>query len=463
MSRKKVDSQRIEDHPAARRVSRRPWLYWISGVLILLVACWALGAFSALLNWAATTALQKRDYEKADQILTLTNSLKCQTSESVFLQARLRRKQLRIPEVPELLVAADKAGFDKSRVRREYILLEAQTGRIRQVADELNAMLQQGDDDGSEICEAYVNGAMMIGAADVAMTILPVWKQEYPDDPQPHYAHARILEYQQNTAEAIRELQDAVQKNSRHWPSRYALGRILFGENRIEESLEQLTVAINMNANAAPQLQRAKCLRSLGRLDEAYQILLQLSRLDRSVVRSSFALVCEPESGLPIEYELGTLEAALGNHDDAVHWLDQVLQADHNHLDARYARGLSLRELGKQTEAENELSEVQRIRTLLQEIDRLVDDINRTPSEPHLAARCRIGELYIKYENARHGVFWIQEALNRDSNYRPAHALLADYYESLTATEPTYSSLAEFHRKAATAGEVTVPRSEVAP
>ena len=29
-----------------------------------------------------------------------------------------------IPEVPELLVAADKAGFDKPRVRREYILLD---------------------------------------------------------------------------------------------------------------------------------------------------------------------------------------------------------------------------------------------------------------------------------------------------------------------------------------------------
>ena len=218
-----------------------------------------------------------------------------------------------------------------------------------------------------------------------------------------------------------------------------------------------------MRANAAPMFQRAKCCRSLGRLTEAHQILLELSKRDKSAVQESFALVCEPERGLPIEYELGTLEAALGNHEAARGWLETVLKADPNHLDARYARALSLRELDRTSEAELELAEVHRIRTLLQEIDRLVDDINRSPDEPHLEARCRIGELFIRYENARHGEFWVQEALNRDPTYRPAHAILADYYDSLKSRQPEYSVLAENHRKAAESHNLTESEGGVTP
>lgn len=463
MSKNEVDAENAGGQLKARRLFRRSWFNWFAGACIVVVACWAFGGFSAVLNRAASEALRERDYERADQILTLTDRFWCETPRTIFLKARLRRKQLRIGEVPELLLAADKAGFDRSQVRREYILLEAQSGGIRNVADELNSMLQQGGEDGAEICEAYVNGAMMIGATEVAMTILPVWKQEYPDDPQPHYALARILEYQQKAEDAIHELQTAIAKQSRHWPSQYALGRILYGENRIEESLQHLTIATKMRANAAPLLQRARCLRSLGRLSEAHQILLDLSKLDKPVVQKSFALVCEPERGLPIEYELGTLEAALGNHGAALGWLDKVLKADRNHIDARYARALSLRELGQTSEAELELAEVHRIRTMLQEIDRLVDEINRTPDEPHLDARCRIGELYIKYENARHGEFWLQQALNRDPTYRPAHAILADYYDSMKSRQPEYSILAEDHRKAAAGNNLTVPEGGVTP
>ena len=328
-------------------------------------------------------------------------------------------------------------------------ILEAQSGKVRSVAGELNRLLRQNSEDGAEICAAYVNGAVMAGDLEVAMTILPVWKEEYPADPQPYYAYARILEYQHDVKGAIRELELANEKASRFWPARYALGRILYGENRIEEALAQLHIATQMRANAAPLLQQARCLRSLSRLDEAHQILLALTQKDKSEIQQSFALVCEPEQGLPIEYELGTLEAAMGKHESAIRWLDKVLLADPSHLDARYARGISLQQTGRTTEAEKELTEVSRIRTILLEIDRLVDEINQSPNDPHLDARCRIGELYIRYENARHGVFWLHEALNRDPNYRPAHAILADYYTRLAETQAEYATLAEHHRQAA--------------
>lgn len=435
-----------EETPTRHRRSR--WL-WFAAFGLAVIAFWALGGAGWGINHRMAEAISGRDYESAEQWLSLCERLRCSTPETKLLKARLYRKQLRISQVPDLLLAAGNAGVDRSRIRREFVLLEAQTGRIRNVADELNAMLREGGEDGAEICEAYVNGSLMIGATDVAMTILPVWKLEFPLDPQPHYALARILEYQQKVPEAIKELEEANRKDASHWPSRYALGRILYGENRIEEALAQLEVGLRMRANAAPQWLRARCLRTLGKLNEAHEILVSLVQLQPDLVQSSFSMVGEPQQGLPIEFELGTLEAALGNHQEAKRLLDLVLKNDANHLDARYARALSLREIGESQLAESELAEVHSIRTLLTEIDKLVDEINRSPEQPHLEARCRVGELFLKYENARHGVFWLQEALNKDPNYQPAHKLLADYYDMRKISEPEYSLLADEHRKAA--------------
>ena len=444
-----VNAKNSGREPRVKRSFVRRYLVPFLGLIFLVVGCWELGLFGLLLNRAISRSLEQHDYERADDLTAFAARFGMETPETLFLKARLRRKQLRTAEVPDLLMAAGKAGFDRTRILHEYIILEAQSGKIRSVAGELNSLLQQNSEDGAEICAAYVNGALMAGDLEVAMTILPVWKEEYPADPEPNYANARILEYQHDVNGAISELQLANEKASRFWPSRYALGRILYGENRIEESLVQLRIASEMRANAAPLLQQAKCLRSLSRLDEAHQILLSLAQMDKSAIRESFALVCEPEQGLPIEYELGTLEAAMGMHESAIRWLDQVLLATPNDLDARYSRAISLQQTGKTTEAEHELSEVSRIRTLLLEVDRLVDEINRSPNDPHLESRCRIGELFIQYENARHGVFWLQEALNRDPNYHPAHAILADYYTKLATKQADYAKLAEFHRQAA--------------
>lgn len=406
-----------------------------------------------MLNRLISAAMTSRDYDRAEWLIQMTRTLRSGNAETKFWEARLSRKQLRISEVPPLLVAAAEGGYEAGRIRQEYLLLEAQTGRIRNVADELNRLLQDAED-GAEICEAYVNGAMMAGATDVALTILSVWKSEYPADPQPYYALARILEYQQDIPGALQNLSEAIGRNPDHWPSRYARGRMLYGENRIEESLTDLRHAARMKRNTAPLYQQARCLRSLSRLKDAHQILSELVLRPAAEIRASFNEVGEPMSGRPIEYELGSLEAVQGNHAAARRWLETVLEDDPNHLDARYARAMSLRELGDLQEANSELSEVQRIRTMLQEIDRLVDEINRSPDLPHLEARCRVGELFLRYENARHGEFWLRETLNRDPNYRPAHRLLADYYRQLAVKEPAYQQLAdEHHRAAASEGD----------
>jgi tetratricopeptide (TPR) repeat protein len=429
---------------------RRPRLLLLLAtvVVVLPFVLWIAGIATALLNDAAATAISRRDYESAETWLKTLAKLRSGNVETVFLSARLARKELRLAEVPERLKQYMDLGGSRELARREYLLLEAQSGRLQAVQEELHQLLMQESPDGAEICEAYVNGAVMTGAIQLALTIIPVWKQSWPADPQPCYAHARILEYQQNTEGALAELDAAIQRSPRHWPSLYARSRLLAGVGRQEEALRDAQATAGMRANAAALLQQARCLLNLGRPGEARSLLQQILGAPPEAIRHSFNLVCEPERGLPVQAELGLAEAALGNAAAAVDWFDQVLSHDPNQLNVRYQRALSLRELGRNTEAATELAEVQQIREKLREIDGLADVINDHPEEARVAERCRIGELFLHYDDARRGEFWLRDALNHQPDYAPAHQLLADYYARLSAQQPEYRLLAERHRQA---------------
>ncbi|MFN9717501.1 MAG: tetratricopeptide repeat protein [Planctomycetota bacterium] len=408
---------------------------------------WVSGGPRWILHGFARTKFEQRDYEAAERLLNWCNDFAIPDGETFFLEARLRRKQLQVSDVPKLLQKAADRGFDKERLKLEYMLLEAQTGRLQSVATELNQRLQTDSTDGREICEAYVNGSLMLGSYAAAQTIFDAWETEYPDDPQPHYLRSRIYEHQQNMTKATEQLLTALSKNVRHWPTRYALSRIAFDQNKFDEGLSQIESATMMKHNAAPMYQKARCLRGKAQLDEASQILREIANRPRAEVLKSFALVAQPERGYPIEYELGLIESALNNHQEAVRWLDLVLEHEPNHLDARYARALSLREVGESEKAESELKEVNRVRNMLLEVDRLVDLINESPDEPHVEARCRIGELLLKYKDARQGEYWLHDALNHDPNHIPAHQFLLEYYEKLAKTNPEWSAVADEHRR----------------
>jgi len=425
------------------------WFCVVFAVIAAVVAgLWISGIATALLNDAAAAAMSRRDYEAAEAWLHTIAKLRAGNAETVFLSARLARKELQLPQVPEYLKHYMQLGGSPEIARREYLLLEAQSGRLQSVQEELHQLLMQESPDGAEICEAYVNGAVMTGAVDLALTIIPVWKQSWPTDPQPCYALARILEYQQNTAGALAELDAAIQHSPRHWPSLYARSRLLAGVGRQEEALRDAEAATRMHANAAALLQQARCLQNLGRPAEARSLLQQILNAPPEAIRHSFNLVCEPERGLPVQTELGLAEAALGNAATAVNWFDQVLSHDPNQLNVRYQRALCLRELGRDAEAATELAHVQQIRETLREIDGLADVINDHPDEARVAERCRIGELFLLYDDARRGEFWLRDALNHQPDYAPAHQLLADYYARLAAKQPEYSLLADRHRQA---------------
>lgn len=437
--------------PAPRTARTLP----VRRVVLLRVVVPALGLAAVYCGlWLAGhrevwSALAARDYDRAESGLAWLSWLPPRSAEMDFLTARLARKRSNLAVVPGLLEKAGERGFDRRRIHGELLLVQAQTGELAGIGEELNLWLQNPGADGAEICEAYVNGAMIAGDIAVAMTILQAWKAEYPHDPQPYYAEGRRADHLGQSEAAERGFREAVSRQPRHWPARYALGRVLLDRNRVDEALEQYTAAAAMRLNAAPRLGRARCLRSRGELDAAQRELEALSTLKDAEIGESFQRVGEPERGKPIELELGLLLSERQEYAAALPWLERVLRHDRRQLDARYARAVALRATGDTARAETELAEVQRIRELVREADGLVDEVRRNPSDPQVARRLRIGEIFITESHGVRGEFWLRDVLRRDPGNRRAHQLLADYYAELSASHPSYRVLAERHRKLA--------------
>lgn len=415
----------------------------------LLAYFWSSGQLTGWLHGRIDAALKRRDYEAAEDCLHWVQRLRCANAETEFWHARVDRKLVRLQQAVEHLEACQKAGFDLERLARESTLLSAQSGQLREVMPAITQMLIDPRDDGQEICEAYVNGALFSGANDLAKQILEVWKSDFPHDPQAHYAHAKMLDHLKKIPEAEAECQAAIACNPEHWPSRYLYGRILFDRNQIEPALAEFKAALGMRHNAAPEYQRARCLKSLGKTEEAATILRELVKRPLEDVQSSFTRVGEPLYGLSIQQELGSIEGSLNHHEEAIRWLSQVLEDDPKNLDARYARATSLRRVKRLDEAEQDFKLVQESRDKLVEVDRLVDEINQHPEDPQLEKRCRVGELFLKYESGRHAAFWLQDVLNRDPQHHQAHVLLAEYYSQLALKDSRYEKLTKFHQEKA--------------
>ena len=48
-----------------------------------------------------------------------------------------------------------------------------------------------------------------------------------------------------------------------------------------------------------------------------------------------------------------------------------------------------------------------------------------------LSLPCAVAELMVRNGHGEQGLRWLESVLQQDPSYKPAHALLADYYQSI--------------------------------
>jgi tetratricopeptide (TPR) repeat protein len=413
------------------------------GLLLLAGGKW--GWFACIPNWMAQRAIGSRNLEGALWWADLAKRLSFNSGESEFIIARTLRKQGRLDEVGEHLKRAASLGVHRDRVDREELLALAQSGEIARIQLRLDRMLIDQQGDGTEIAEAYANGLVICHRLEEAIAVLTAWQEAYPADPQANYARGRIYDHQGRSDDAELEYRAALKKDPAHHASQFALGRLLLSRNMIEEALEMFTQCESIPHNSAARINRSRCLRGLGRSEEALKILKEVVREPQSEILTSYRSVGEVPETLIAQFELGTLESALEHHAEAVPLLQQAVDFEPNDLKARYALAVALRGAGQRAKAAEEFERVQNSRSALREVDRLVDEIVANLGDPQIEKRFRVGELYMIHGSQKTAEFWLKSVLARDPNHKATHALLANYYSDKAKQNPSFDRLARQH------------------
>jgi uncharacterized protein HemY len=105
----------------------------------------------------------------------------------------------------------------------------------------------------------------------------------------------------------------------------------------------------------------------------------------------------------------------------------------------------ALQSAGNSKLADEQLQKSERVRSQTTQLSELkTHRLAASPLDPALYVE--LGEILIKTGHADQGLRWLSEALSLDPAFRPAHAVIADYYEKNGKPE-----LAAPHRRMTTA------------
>ena len=430
---------------ATSRTNRKiPRIFYGIALALAMVAWWLSGGFCSLSNHFAAGAIRERDFDLARSWLLCTKRLQPSNAYALFLAARMARLLDDVPAMEQFLEAAERNGMAADRVLLERQLSQAQSGFLGEVERKITTRLLAGDRELAEICEAYANGLAKESRFDAALEVLKAWQADRPDTPIPWYRIGRIEEYRHQFDKAKSSYRAAIAKDKNFFPAVFGLARRCLVENEANESRQLYRQCLRMPNPAAAKIGIALSDIKLGNFESAKVLLLEVSDLGSEAARLSYVSVGEPYERFVAASELGTLLANEGMFEPSLNLLESALKENPRDVSARYSRGLALRGLKRDQEAEMEFEYVSKTKDALQKVSSLTDKINRTSED--VDARIEVGKILVQYESERTGLFWLRSALVYGENNAKVHEALADFYESHLTLDPNNVRLAKFHR-----------------
>ncbi|WP_145205390.1 tetratricopeptide repeat protein [Thalassoglobus polymorphus] len=441
-----ASSRQRTQRPLSLSLSRQRIQRFIA-MLLILVGLWYFQTFSYLSNWRAEQHLKVDHFDRAENALDWSLFFRDRNPETYRLRARLNRKLGQYDLFSENLEQFAQLGGDPLQARREEILARASGGEAPALMEELVKMLKNQEGDADEVCSAFANGFLVGQEYNQAFVVIENWKQSYPEDPRPHYTNGRVQDYLQNDYVAEQEYRDALAKCESHYPSAFALGRLLLETQHPQEAIKFFSRCLAMKKNGAAKVEIGKCYRQLGETEKAREVLEEAMNLPIDELMASYLLIQEIPAGNPAAFELGSLELGAGNNEAALKFLNIAYEADPSNLDVRYARAIALRQSGATEAGSAELQAVNNARTALQKADKIIDGIN--PVHPYVEERLQVGELYLNNGSLKTAEFWLKSVLAYEPTSIRAHELLSELYTRKAKRDSLFLKEAEYHSKTA--------------
>jgi tetratricopeptide (TPR) repeat protein len=312
-------------------------------------------------------------------------------------------------------------------IELERALQRAQTGDLRAVEKPLFAMVTEGHPDQSIILEALSQGFLECYQINGAIQCLDRWLELQPDNTQALSWRGQTHFLLGRWKDALRDYRQVVELDDEADDTRARLAHLLLTAHQAPDALEHFSVLHQRKPQDPDVIQGlARCQAELGEKEEAIQLLDQL-------------LTMEPNhaSGLA---ERGRLALELNQPTQAEPWLRRSLALAPRERQTLYSLYRCLEVLKRPGEAKQYQTAMLQIDADRERFDELRKALMNAPHDASL--RCEMGQILLRNGQANEGRRWLESALNEDPQNQMAHRALADFYES--AGNPRQAAL---HRR----------------
>lgn len=364
---------------------------------------------------AARTQLDASRFALAQAVAQAVLSRDPRCAEAHLLLARALRKQQQPGQSLPHVFQAARLGAAPDAFRPEYALCLAALGQRREAQPILQETFQAGTTD-PDVPQALSEWAMENFYLDKAVAYLDAWVQLTPRDVRPLLLRAeackRLFPYPEGAKRAIADYQGVLAIDPNHYEARLELGKELREKGKVEEAGAEFRICHARypdDVEAAYQL--ASCYAETGEFDEAEQLL-------------HWVLEKEPEhAGAVVALSKLELSLALDRPDDAIERLSDLVQRQPYHDKARYILSLALQRVGRSEEAAKHRDEWQRLKSAVDEMTRLIEQIRQSPEDAEL--RYKAGMLLTAQGLESEGARWLATVLQINPNHGPARRALA--------------------------------------
>ena len=403
------------------RVRYRVLRWFLGGVLVAgALALAGAAAWPHLDAWQAWNQAQKAlaadDLAQAREHLQRARARWPGSASLRFLLARTLRRQGDLVQAREELEQAARLGHSREEIDLEKVLALAQVGELETVEETLHALLEAGHAQSPLLYEALVAGYLALHDLRNAERWASRWLQEHPAAWRAYRLRGLAREQGVQLHAAAQDYRQALDLRPGDPELTFRVGEMLRRMDNFAEALPYLEAAAAAEPHDASRiLALTRCLRSLGRTQEAWQRLSQWQAE-------------HPDASAAVLALLGRLALDLQQSDQALHWLRQAEQRLPADEETFHALSVLLRDLGRPEEAERYEARAKDVRRKLKRIDGLLRVLRDQPRD--VALRHELGRLLVTLGFDEAAERWLLSALELDPDHRPTHATLAELYDT---------------------------------
>jgi len=355
---------------------------------------------------------------EADEHVAHAREWSPRSARVAFAQAQLYRKQGELNKVNSALEEAVKFGLSEQTAADEALLAQAQSGDLRKPMNEMSRLLLSSDLAGAEVCEAFVEGMLRTNRYPETEPLLQAWESENESDPRPSAYRGAMAFSQRDWGNSHRYWEQATHLSPRNARYHQMLGRTCLEQLQLKAAVTSLKRSVDLDRNPESMALLARAHQQLGKLDSAKELLDEILASDSP-----------PVSALVLA---GSIAVEDREYVDAIEWLESAVNREPWNLEARQRIGEALRLSGETSSADENQKEMAKIQAAIEEVSRLKDLMNQSPSDPEL--RYQLGMAYRICDAPSVAATWFQSVLQIKPAHRSAPCRLSEIYREMGQT-----------------------------